>query len=171
MEITQFREGGFVVLVVDGQLDTKSSQEFERAVLELLTAGERRFVIDLGGLDHLAGAGLRVLLMLARKLSGTGGHLALCSLREPVRAAFDVAGFTSAFTICSSRADAIASAPSGTWSAAALQKAANALRVSRGSTGSGTRPPISGDLSLATRAASLLGVRVGTGPGKTGHDA
>jgi anti-anti-sigma factor len=170
MEITQSRAGGLVVLVLEGQLDMKASREFEKTLLELLTAGERRFVIDLGGLDHLAGAGLRVLLMLVMKLSGTGGHLALCSLREPVRAAFDVAGFTSAFTICSSRADAIALAPSGTWSAAALEKAANALRVSRGSTGSGTRP-ISGDLSLATRAASLLGVKVGTGPGKTGHDA
>ncbi len=121
----------------------------------MVTAGERRFVIDLAGVKHLSGAGVRILLMFARKLSGLGGHLALCSLARPVQAVFEVAGFVDAFTICATRAEAIAQAPSGVWRFAALEKAAVVLGVSRSGVVTASRPQ-PGTAELAARAAHLL---------------
>lgn len=164
MEIATSRSGAFTVVEVAGEIDPKTSVDLERALADLVTQGERRFVIDLAGLDHLSGAGVRVLLVFARKLAGTGGHLALCSLAEPVRAILDVAGFASAFTICGTRAEAIAQAPSGVWRFAALEKAAQVLGVSRSGPGAALRPE-SGNAGLAARAARVLGAAaVGTPP-------
>jgi anti-anti-sigma factor len=164
MEVTSSRSGGFSVVAVDGEIDPKASVDLERALSDLVTEGERRFVIDLAGVERLSGAGVRVLLMFARKLSGLGGHLALCSLASPVQAIFDVAGFANAFTICASRGEAIAQAPSGVWRFAAIEKAAAVLGVSRSGVFAASRPG-PGNADLAARAARLL---VGTADGAPG---
>jgi anti-anti-sigma factor len=156
MEIATNRSGGLSVVEVEGEIDPRASVDLERALADMVSAGERRFVIDLAGVERLSGAGVRVLLMFARKLAGIGGHLALCSLADPVQAVFDVAGFATAFTICGSRAEAIAEAPSGAWRFAALEKAGQVLGVSRSGVGTISRPQ-SGNAELAARAARLLG--------------
>jgi anti-anti-sigma factor len=107
MEIRDSKSGDIVVLEPAGRLDTKTSVELEEKLSELLRADERRFVIDLAEIEYISSAGLRVLLMLAKKLSGTEGSVCLCSMADHVREVFDIAGFTGVFTIKASRAAAL----------------------------------------------------------------
>ncbi|HKC23443.1 MAG TPA: STAS domain-containing protein, partial [Thermoanaerobaculia bacterium] len=131
MEIRESKAGDFVILEPMGRLDTKSSPDLEKKVLELLAAGQRRFVVDFGGVEFLSSAGLRVLLMLAKKLAGGNGYLALSALNERVREVFDIAGFTSVFTIRATAGDAVGSAPAaGAAGERAAEDAARALGVS-----------------------------------------
>jgi anti-anti-sigma factor len=159
MDVAETRRGDFVILAPIGRLDTKTSPELEQRVLGLLGAGERRFVVDFGAVDFLSSAGLRVLLMLAKKLSGGDGWLALSALNDRVREVFDIAGFTSVFTIKASVDEAVASAPApGRAGAEAAQDAAEALGLPKAPT-----PPPVPDLEtekLARRAAALLGATV-----------
>lgn len=103
-------EDGFVVLEPVGRLESKTSPELDRKVVALLGAGERRFVVDLASTEYVSSAGLRVLLMLGKKVSGGAGRLVLCGLNPQVREVFDVAGLGALFVIRSSRAEALASA-------------------------------------------------------------
>ena len=164
MEIIETRDAGAVVLAVQGRLDEKASAELEKRIQEGLTGGGRRFVVDLAATEHLSGAALRVLLMLGRKLAATAGGLVLAAPSAPVMSALQIAGFTRAFTICTSRKEALA-APADASTGDALEMAAKVLGLARTEGGAAPRPA-SGDLELATHAARLLGVRVaGAEPG------
>lgn len=107
MEILEERQDGVVVLAPRGRADSTSSATLEAALLRQLDAGHTRLVVDLGGVEYISSAGLRVLLMLAKKLQG-GGHLVLCAMPESVRLVFELAGFLPIFEIEDSRAAALA---------------------------------------------------------------
>jgi stage II sporulation protein AA (anti-sigma F factor antagonist) len=50
-------------------------------------------------LCYISSAGLRVLLLLARKINSNGGKMALCSLSSGVGSVFDISGFSTIFKI------------------------------------------------------------------------
>ena len=158
MEIKEEKVGDVVVLGPHGRLDTKSSPELEKKVLALLADGQRRFVVDFATVEFLSSAGLRVLLMLAKKLSGANGYLALAALNDRVREVFDIAGFTSVFTIRATAGDAVSAAPApGAVGERAAEEAAKALGVSQGKMSRPAADPETAE--IARRAAALLGVK------------
>ncbi len=108
MEIRESKSGSLVILELHGRLDGSTSGTLEKYFLELLNKGEKYFVFDFEQLDYISSAGLRILLLAAKKTKGTGGKIALSSLKEHVKEVFDIAGFTAIFTICSTCADAVA---------------------------------------------------------------
>jgi anti-anti-sigma factor len=103
---------GFVVLEPVGRLESKTSPELDKKVVALLAAGERKFVVDLGATEYVSSAGLRVLLMLAKKVSGGAGRLALCGLNPQVSEVFEIAGLGALFQIRKTRDEALAAAES-----------------------------------------------------------
>ena len=114
MEIKITQHGEIVIVEPVGSLDTRTTHEFEKKLLELLDLGTRRFVIDFMRTDHLTSSGLRVLLLLAKKLSSMEGGLALSSLNDHVKTVFDISGFTDYFPIMSSQHEAVKHLSSGT---------------------------------------------------------
>ena len=107
MEIKEHKEGNVIILEPNGRLDTNTSDEFEAKIVGLVDAGELRLVIDLIHVDYISSAGLRVLLMTAKKLKSMNGSIALCSMSEHIKEVFDIAGFTPIFSIEHSRDEAI----------------------------------------------------------------
>src|SRR5262245_47614100 len=99
MEITERRTAGIVTLSLSGSLDATTAMAFEEKILAQIESGERRFVIDLAQLDYISSAGLRVFVLAAKRLDSVNGKVVLCSLKDPVREVFDIAGFSSIFSI------------------------------------------------------------------------
>lgn len=179
LDIKERTEGDFVVLGLAGRLETKTSHEFEKKVIELLSSGSRRFVVDMKETEYVSSAGLRVLLMLSKKLNGTGGHLALCSMSEAVRQVFDIAGFAAFFLIAESPREAMTRAapaprlpkaarpapgPAPAAGSQILEQAARALGVGPAKEPGGA--PDNTDSGAASRAAELFGVKPGSGKKK-----
>lgn len=108
MQINESRENEVMILGPVGHLDTRSQGDFEKVVLEKLQEGERRFIVDMVEVEYLASAGLRVLLMLAKKLKSTEGQLVICGMNEHVLEVFNVAGFSGFFTITQTKDEALA---------------------------------------------------------------
>jgi anti-anti-sigma factor len=79
----------------------------EQRILALIDAGEKRLVIDCAQLQYISSAGLRVLLIAAKRLSDSG-KLALAALNNQIRDVFDIAGFSSIFQIYRTQDDAVA---------------------------------------------------------------
>lgn len=64
-------------------------------------------------MDYISSAGLRVLLVAARRVKEAKGAWALCALTGPVRQVFELAGFLPLFTIDASCPAAMARLASG----------------------------------------------------------
>jgi anti-anti-sigma factor len=117
LELEPTKHGEVVVLAPKGSLNTETSPRLEQKVVELLNASERWFAVDLAGVDYISSAGLRVLLMMARRLRAAAGAMVLCALNHDVAKVFALCGFEREFTIVPTRDEAFARLFAGTASA------------------------------------------------------
>ena len=102
MEITQKEENGVVFIAISGRLDADSSPEADKVVKEVLEGPADRLLFDLGALEYLSSAGLRVLLSAAKEMKRRGGKIVLCALNAFVKEIFEVSGFQSLIDITDS---------------------------------------------------------------------
>jgi len=102
MEISQKEEKGIVSIAIKGRMDADSSPDAEKVVKEALGAEANRLLFDLGELEYLSSAGLRVLLSAAKEMRRRDGKIVLCALNEFVKEIFEVSGFQSLIPISDS---------------------------------------------------------------------
>jgi anti-anti-sigma factor len=110
MDITQTKEGAFVVLAPAGRMDAITAPQFEERCLACLAGGDKRLVVDLSGLEYISSAGLRSILSAAKKLKAAGGDLAFCALSGIVAEVFSVSGFDKLLPVTATRQEALARA-------------------------------------------------------------
>jgi anti-anti-sigma factor len=106
LEVKRDRLGEVEILSPKGRLDTESAGDLELAIHECLNAGASRFVLDFSGVGYVSSAGLSAVLMLAKKVDGSGS-LRLYGLTPNVRQVFDMAGFSKMLDIRNSREEAL----------------------------------------------------------------
>jgi stage II sporulation protein AA (anti-sigma F factor antagonist) len=107
MQIAESRVDGIVAVAPVGRIDTTTAPALEKHMIGLLTGGERRIVVDFSGVDYISSAGLRVMLLLARRLQDAGGRLGLCGMGDAVRVVFQLAGFLPLFVVLETREAAV----------------------------------------------------------------
>ena len=108
MDIKQETHDGIVVVAPVGRLDSTTSDSLEKALIRVIEGGSTRVTVDFAGVDYISSAGLRVLLIGAKRLGAAKGRLVLCSLGESVRQVLDLAGFLPLFTVDATRDAALA---------------------------------------------------------------
>jgi len=99
-------KGKVLVLKPEGRLDSNTIAAAEADMFSYLEKGETKVVLDLSGLDYISSSGLRLVLMMGKRLSLKGGKLALCSLKPNIREVFEISGFISILTVVGTRAEA-----------------------------------------------------------------
>jgi anti-sigma B factor antagonist len=99
MEISQERDGDVVIVRLSGRLDSSAAPAAEERLSAALTGTPPRVAIDMGQLVYISSAGLRVLLVLAKKVQQEKGKVALGGLAANVREVFTVSGFDTIFPI------------------------------------------------------------------------
>lgn len=109
MELTEQRSEKALTVAVAGRLDSASSAGFESKLLGVITAGERAVILECTALAYLSSAGLRALLVAAKKMKAAGGQLVIAALRDEVREVFELSGFDTVFPTFATAADAEAS--------------------------------------------------------------
>ena len=102
MEISQKEENGIVFIAIKGRLDADSSPEAEKVVKDVLKGQTSRILFNLGALEYLSSAGLRVLLSASKEMRRKEGKIVLCALNEFVKEIFEVSGFQSLIPIADS---------------------------------------------------------------------
>lgn len=111
MQIAEARVDGIVAVAPAGRIDTTTAPLLEQHLFRLLAAGERRIVVDFSAVDYISSAGLRVMLVLARRVRDINGQLELCAMGDAVRQVFQLAGFLPLFVVRDSRAAALQQIP------------------------------------------------------------
>ena len=99
MEFAHENAGDVVVAKLAGRLDSQSAPIAEEQLTPLIGSDTPRLVIDLSQLEYISSAGLRVLLLVARKVQQAQGKMALFGLAPGVREVFSISGFDTIFTV------------------------------------------------------------------------
>lgn len=97
MEMDVTKQGEVTVIKLIGRLDANTSKNVEMGFLKRVEEGETRFVYDLTELNYISSAGLRVLLLSAKKTKAIQGKLVLACLSEQVEEVFSMSGFSAIF--------------------------------------------------------------------------
>jgi anti-anti-sigma factor len=109
MQVSQERDGEVVVALLSGRLDSSAAPAAEEGLSAALGGVPPRVAIDMTELSYISSAGLRVLLVMAKKVQQQKGKVALFGLVPNVREVFTVSGFDTIFSIAADRAAAVAS--------------------------------------------------------------
>ena len=96
MEISYKIVATVQVIAMRGELDAKTAPDVQVQVLTLAGANED-ILLDMRQVTYVSSAGLRMLLLLYRKLSSSESRLALVGLSELVRDTMETTGFLTHF--------------------------------------------------------------------------
>lgn len=98
MEI-EIKHGTETVICLSGQLDTLSSPDLEKEITNILEGNTQNVVLDGRKLTYISSAGLRLLLILQKKMSQKGGTFVLRNIQDSIMEIFKITGFSSFLTI------------------------------------------------------------------------
>jgi anti-anti-sigma factor len=90
---------GYSVVAVEGRIDTTTAGEFEKSIMEVIEGGCTRLILDCSGLNYISSSGLRVFLIVQKKMTSIKGQFRLYSLQPGIREIFDISGFSSIFSV------------------------------------------------------------------------
>ncbi len=108
MDVETTLVNGIAVVTLPQRFDTDSAPPAEPALRAFaISAPAKKLVIDFSRTDYVASAGLKVILLVTKEVMKSGGRVELAGIRPPVMRIFEMAGFTSIFSISGSREEAI----------------------------------------------------------------
>ncbi len=108
METKEARIKSTLVMVLSGRLDANSADAFQEQLLRNIESGEMSILLDLVDLEYVSSAGLRVLLVGARRLQEKGGRLGASSAQGEVREVLQMTGFDNFVVVYADRETALA---------------------------------------------------------------
>ncbi|MEV4713178.1 STAS domain-containing protein [Micromonospora sp. NPDC049374] len=76
---------GCTVVEVSGDLDMATSPQLRDSLQQLIDAGDRQVVVDLGGVGFMDSSALGTLVVMFKALRDVGGRLCLASVQPGVR--------------------------------------------------------------------------------------
>lgn len=98
--------GPSLVLQPVACLNSRNAGEVEDGFMEQMEKGQHLMVLDLSKLSYVSSAGLRVILVMAKRLKDAGGELVLCEIQPQVREVLCVSGFLAILSVHESRSEA-----------------------------------------------------------------
>ena len=109
IDIKWRREGDIAIAALLGRIDSSNSNDFLAMAEEGLSPGDGGLLLDFEKVSFISSAGLRVCLILARKLSSSRRAFAMCSLSEFNREVIAVSGFDKLISVHSTAEAALSS--------------------------------------------------------------
>ena len=97
MTITKKQEGSTLTVSLEGRLDTVTAPQLE-GDLRSSVNGISELIFNLGGMDYISSAGLRVLLS-AQKVMNKQGSMLIRNVSPDVMDIFEVTGFIDILNI------------------------------------------------------------------------
>ena len=108
MEVHTEREGGALIARAVGRIDGTTAREFENALHATLGQHDSALIVDMQSLSYISSAGLRVILMAAKRLQSRGGKFMVCSLSDSISEVFEISGFNRIIPTHATRSEALA---------------------------------------------------------------
>ena len=110
MELKVSKHNDVTIAEIDGRIDGTTARDFEEKVTATIEGSDRPLVCDLAGVSYISSAGLRSILVVAKRLSKEGNFFTVCGQTGTVAEVFRISGFEKIIPMHKSREDAIAAA-------------------------------------------------------------
>jgi anti-anti-sigma factor len=107
MEVTTEWKAGVPVVVLKGRMDGFGAGVVSDSLAGVIRDDTISVVLDMGGVDYLSSAGIRVLLALKKRMKERKGIVALTGVGEFPRKVLDMSGFLQILTIYPSEKEAL----------------------------------------------------------------
>lgn len=99
MNVLVSKSEDYALVSVEGRVDTTNAGELEKSLLEVIEGGSTKIILDCSGLNYISSSGLRVFLVIQKKMMSLKGQFRLCSLQPGIKEIFDISGFSSIFSL------------------------------------------------------------------------
>ena len=106
MNITINEGNDNTVLALEGRLDGNASGLLAQQLNETIDSGQPKVIVDFSQLVYISSAGLRVLLMAAKRVTTENGALVLCAMQDHIREVFEISGFLQILSITATQQEA-----------------------------------------------------------------
>jgi len=107
MEIGIRKISDIDIVDINGSLDTGTAMEAENFFISIINQGSIKIAVNCTELKYISSAGLRILLVAAKRLKEKGGELRLTNLNETVREVFEISGFDTIFNVLSTEEEGL----------------------------------------------------------------
>ena len=95
------------IIALQGQINSANAATVETEVLAVLQKGAKNVLLNMTELSYISSAGLRVVLVLAKRLKQAGGKLVIYRMQPHVREVFDISGFLAILNVTATRNEAV----------------------------------------------------------------
>jgi len=96
MEIRQRTVEGITIVSITGEIDGSTAPEVQAQVVPLIAA-DAKIVLDMTDVLYMSSAGLRMLLVVYRRVAGQGGTVVLTGLSQDLQDTMSLTGFLDFF--------------------------------------------------------------------------
>jgi stage II sporulation protein AA (anti-sigma F factor antagonist) len=110
MASTIERAGDVSVLRPSGRFDSVTAASLEKEIADVVATGAPRVVLDLSELDWVTSAGVRVIVISAKRMKQRAGTFVLCNPQPMVRRVLELSGLYGLVSIAGSLDEAKSSA-------------------------------------------------------------
>nr|AGH13572.1 anti-anti-sigma regulatory factor/hypothetical protein [bacterium symbiont of Plakortis simplex pPS11G3] len=108
LEVSWNRAPRVLIATLTGRIDSANSMDCHKALTAGIGPDDHALVLNMAGVRFLSSAGLRVLLMLAKKFTGPGKAFAVCELTDNINEVMSVSGFAEIIQVRPSQHAAVA---------------------------------------------------------------
>lgn len=98
MQVAAVREGSVITIKVEGRVDTNTSPELQKAILNAFQK-ENNVILDFEAVPYISSAGLRALLIGQKTAQSKNGSMKLLHLQSTVSDVLKLSGFSGILTI------------------------------------------------------------------------
>jgi anti-sigma B factor antagonist len=106
MDVNVEKVGSIIVVEMFGELDSVSAPDVQAEVLPLADDGSK-VLLDMSNVTYMSSAGLRILLLLYRRINENVGKIVLIGLNEEVKDVMAITGFLDFFDVAADRHSAL----------------------------------------------------------------
>ena len=101
------RKSGTLIARASGRIDGSNAREFQDALETFLEDEVSSLVLDLENLSYISSAGLRVILLVSKKLQRASAKFGVCSLSDSISEVFQISGFDKIIQTYRTQSDAL----------------------------------------------------------------
>ena len=107
ISVTWHSAGDIRIAELEGRIDSGNASHLAELLDEGIGVGGQSLILDFAGVSYISSAGLRLCLILAKRLSGPQERFAICALSDYIREIVATSGFDTLMPVHDTRDDAI----------------------------------------------------------------
>lgn len=102
----KINKGNYIILVPEGRVDSSNAHIFEQEISSEIDGQSGNVLISFEKIEYISSAGLRILLVLFKKLKESERKLVIAGMNENIFKVFSSSGFSKVLNIVQSLEEA-----------------------------------------------------------------